>query len=106
MKIVEDITYSLDDIVDQIKESFGFIYNETDDHSGYITLDSQSDLNLVFNEEEKKLDSAIISLSSNEVDITDSSVAASTLISSIESAVQVVDLIERMLGGDDYDEDT
>lgn len=106
MKIVEDITYNLDDIIDQIKEAFGFIYNETDDHSGYITLDSQSDLNLVFNEEEKRLDSATISLSTDEIDITDSSVTASTLVSSIESAMQVVDLVKRMLGGDDYDEDT
>lgn len=105
MKIVEDITYSISDIINQIKEAFGFIYNEDTDHSGYIYLDDRTTLNLIFNEQERQLDSATIDMPS-EIDLTDNSVSASTLTSSIESAIQVVDLIKRMLGGDDYDEDT
>lgn len=105
MKIVEDITYNLDDIISQIKESFGFIYNETDDHSGYIILDRQATLRLVFNEDETKLDSAIIEVP-GEIDLTNSTVSASTLTASVEAATQIVDLIKKMLGGDTDDEDT
>lgn len=105
MKIVEDITYSLDDIISQIKESFGFIYNETDDHSGYIILDSQSTLNLVFNEDESGLDSAVVKIP-EEIDLTDSTVIASTLTASVEAATQIVDLIKKMFGGDTNDENT
>lgn len=105
MKIVEDITYSLDDIIRQIKESFGFIYNETDDHSGYIILDRQATLRLLFSEDGSKLDSAIVEVP-EEIDLTNSTVSASTLTASVEAATQIVDLIKKMLGGDTDDEDT
>lgn len=98
MKIIEDITYSIDDIAEQIRQTFGFEYISADDNEGYIVLSSQVELELVFNEQERKLDSALVRLPTNTMDLTDNTVAADTYTSSIESAVQIIDLIKRMLG--------
>lgn len=101
MQIIEDITYSIDDIIDQIKETFGFIYNEVSDHEGYILLGSKIKLNIVFNEEVRKLDEAVIEFPKDKVDISESTSTVDIYSSSIESSVQIVDLIKRMLGQED-----
>lgn len=107
MTIIEDITYSLDDVVSQIKDTFGFIYTETSDHEGYILLGSGVRLSLKFLEEEKGLDFAILKFPELSFDLVESPTTADTYASSIESAVQIVDLIKRMLnGGGDGDQDS
>lgn len=98
MKIIEDITYSLDDIIDQIKKEFGFIYTEISDHEGYVILGNTIKLNLVFNEEEKRLDHAKLSFPTKVLDLADSTTAAELYSSGIESSIQIVDLVNRMLG--------
>lgn len=103
MIIIEDITYSIDDIVDQIKSEFGFVYTEIDDHRGYIVLGNQIKLNLEFNEDVKKLDSAKIKFPTSSLDLAEGTTAAELYSSSIESALQIVDLINRMLGSDQDD---
>lgn len=106
MKIIEDITYSIDDIVDQINSSFGFSYVEDSDHEGYILLGNNIRLDLVFNEDERKLDSAKLSFPSDVIELSKSQTQADIYSSSIESSVQIVDLVNRMLGGNQNDEDT
>lgn len=104
MQIIEDITYSISDIINQIQEVYGFTYVEVDDYTGYVVLDNKTTLNIEFNEEEKKLNSAVIELSDNIIDITDSSTTAEVCMSSIESATQVVSLIQRMLNNKSEDD--
>lgn len=99
MKIVEDISYDIQDVIDQIKDSFGFIYIKDTDSSGYIVLGSKVKLEIVFDEDEKKLNRASLILPSKEVDFVKDHNRAEVYSSSIESASQVVDLITRMLGG-------
>lgn len=106
MKIVEDITYSLEDIINQIKDTFGFIYNEIDDSSGYIILGNKVKLNVKFNEDERKLDSAIIEFPKSQVEVAESTLNADIYSSGIESALQIVDLIKRMLGDEKSNENT
>lgn len=98
MKIVEDISYSIKDIVNQIKDSFGFIYVEDTDHSGYIVLGSGVKLEIVFDEDEKKLNRASLNLPKKEIDFVKDQNRAEIYSSSIESSIQIVDLIKRMLG--------
>lgn len=104
MQIIEDITYSITDVINQIQEVYGFTYVEVNDHTGYVVLDNKTTLNIEFNEEEKKMDSAIIELSDNIIDITDSLTTADVYMSSIESATQIVSLIHRMLGNKSEDD--
>lgn len=106
MTIIEDITYSLDDVISQIKSTFGFIYTETSDHEGYILLGSGVRLSLKFFEEEKGLESAIIKFPDISYDLIESPATSDTYSSGIESAVQIVDLINRMLssGGEEEDD--
>lgn len=101
MKIIEDISYSIDDIIDQVKTTYGFVYIEVDDYSGYILLDNRVRLDIEFDEDKKELDSAILNFSDTALDLTDNTVQADIYQSSIESAVQVVNLIKIMLGEDD-----
>lgn len=98
MKIIEDITYSIDDIIDQIQDTFGFVYTEDTDHSGYIVFGSGLRLEIEFDEEEKRLSKAILKLPSNEIDFTSGESVADIYSASIESSSQVIDLIVRMLG--------
>lgn len=106
MKIIEDISYSIDDIIDQIKTTYGFVYVETSDHSGYVLLDNKIRLNIEFNEDERKLDSVILNFSDTTIDLTDNTIQADIYQSSIESAVQIVNLIKLMLGeSESNDED-
>lgn len=106
MKIIEDITYSIDDIVGQINSSFGFSYVEDSDYKGYILLGNNIRLDIVFNEVERKLDSAKILFPSDEIELTKSQSQADIYSSSIESSIQIVDLINRMLGGNSNDENS
>lgn len=106
MKIIEDITYSIDDIIDQIDKTFGFVYTEINDHEGYIILGSKIKMVFKFNEDERKLDSSIIEFPEKEIDLVKSPATADIYASSIESAVQVIDLINRMLGGSSNDTDS
>ena len=98
MKIIEDISYSIDDIINQIRQTFGFSYVELNDRTGYIRLDNKITLNLEFNEDVRVLDSAVVEFKSPLLDITTNTVTAEINQSCIESAIQIVDLISRMLG--------
>lgn len=98
MKIIEDISYSIDDIINQIRQTFGFSYVELNDHTGYLRLDNKITLNLEFNEDVRVLDSAVVEFKSPLLDITTNTVTAEVYQSCIESAIQIVDLINRMLG--------
>lgn len=102
MIVIEDISYSIDDIVDQINNEFGFsfIKEGEDDSQGTILLANGVKLYIKFNESERKLDSAEIGFPSMRIDISDSQSAAELYSESIESAIQIVDLIKRMLGSE------
>lgn len=108
MKIIEDITYSIDDVVDQINRTFGFTYDPRSDHEGSITLGSKIKLDIVFEENERKLKSAQLVFPTDTLDFTENAVVADTYTSSIESATQIVDLIKRMLssGGTESDKNS
>lgn len=102
MKIVEDINYSLDDIKDQIRDTYGFEYIESDTDSGYILLSKGLELRLSFDMDQRELSSAKIILPGPVIDVSQGT-AADIYSSSIESAVQIVDLINRMLKGEEKD---
>lgn len=99
MTIIEDINYSIEDVIDQIKETFGFIYTRSSDTSGFILLGSGVRLEIEFKDEGKGLESALIKFPRKEFDLAESSAMADLYSSCIESAVQIVDLINRMIGG-------
>lgn len=103
MKIVEDINYSLDDIKDQIRDTYGFEYIESDTDSGYILLSKGLELRLSFDMDQRELSSAKILLPSSVIDVSQGT-TADIYSSSIESAVQIVDLINRMLKGEEKDQ--
>lgn len=98
MQIIEEITYSLDDIINQIKETFGFIYNSTGDSEGYILIGSGVRLSLKFFEEKRGLKSAVLKFPDISYDLVKSPATSDLYLSGVESAVQIVDLINRMLG--------
>ena len=106
LKIIEDITYSIDDIIDQIDKTFGFVYTEINDRKGYIVLGNKIKLTLEFNEDDRKLDSSVLKFPDQEIDFIKSPTTADIYASSIESAVQIVDLVNRMLGGSSDDSDS
>lgn len=103
MKIIEDISYSIDDILDQIKETLGFSYIPTNDHQGYIILGTKVKLMISFFEETKGLESATIVFPSSSFDFVSSPSTSDIYLSCIESAGQIVDLINRMLGSGGQD---
>lgn len=105
VKIVEEITYSIEDIISQIEDTFGFIYTEISTSSGYVILGEGIKLNIEFNEDERKLDSAVIEFPKSEIDLAESTLNADIYSSGIESALQIVYLIKRMLG-DEANENT
>lgn len=95
--LIEDIDFSLDDIIDQLKETFGFIYIENDDTSGYIMLSAKVKLSLQFNDDLTRLESAVLDLPESSIDLVDSPATADTYSSCIESSQECIDLINRML---------
>lgn len=99
MRIVEEINYSIDDIIDSINDELGFAYIKTTDSKGYINLGQGIKINIEFNEAERKLDKFELSFPRKDVDMTNSCTTAELYSSSIESAVQVIDLIKIKLGG-------
>lgn len=103
LKIIEDIAYSIDDIIDQIDKTFGFVYTKINSQKGYIILGNRVKLTLEFNEDDRKLDSAVLKFPSQEIDFIKSPATADIYASSIESAVQIIDLVNRMLGGNSDD---
>ena len=105
MIVIEDINYSIDDIIDQVNTDFGFSYVEDTDNTGHYLLSPGVRLNLEFNETEKKLDSADLILPDNHIELSKSKVTSELYATSIESATQIVDLITRMLGGGSSGED-
>lgn len=105
MRIIEDITYSIDDIIDQINSQLGFSYVDTSDHEGYILIGNGMKLSLTFDEFEKQLNSAEFSLPNQSFDLVESPATTDIYASGLESASQIVDLINRMLGGSSDDED-
>lgn len=105
MTIIEDITYSLDDVIEQIKTTYGFIYTETSDHEGYILLGSGVRLSLIFFEEKKGLESAMLKFPEISYDLVKTPTTSDLYAAGIESAVQIVDMINRMLNSGDEKDD-
>lgn len=106
MKIVEDISYNIDDVISQINDSFGFRYVEETDHTGYIILSRGIRLIIEFNESERKLDTAELLFPESRLDLVKDRNQVEIYASSIESATQIVDLILRMLGDSSDDQNT
>lgn len=106
MTIIEDITYDLDDIINQIQDSFGFVYTSTNGHEGYIILSTNIKLVLDFNENTRKLDRATLVFPDSSIDYIKNESKSDIYLSCIESSAQIVDLIKRMLGEDKDDKDS
>lgn len=103
MKIIEDISYSIDDVVERINDDYGFTYTEETPSTGYIILGNGIRLEVEFEEEERKLKSALLKFPDHVIDLVKSQTTAELYATSIESASQIVDLINLMLGGGNED---
>lgn len=99
MRILEERGYSIDDIINQVKDDLGFTYNSQGDFKGNFKLGDEVVLELEFNEDHV-LDSAVVKLKSNEVDLVKDNQQADIILAAIESAQQIVDLFNRMIGED------
>lgn len=97
MVVLEDNSYTLEDIINQIKKDFGFIYTKTSDYGGYILLTEDVTLRLSFNDNLTELTSALVELPSNNIDLTDSTLESDLILSVLESANQIVNLIKTKL---------
>ena len=103
MRIYERNDYGLDEIINQIKTDFGFIYTKTDELTGYIVLGEGTQLNLTF-DIDNKLENATLQFPSNSLDLTDGNIKAEIYLSSIDSSLQIVNLIKQMTGEEGYNE--
>lgn len=99
MKIVEDISYSIDDIIDALNDELGLSYIKSTDNKGYINLGKGIKLVIVFNEDEMKLDSVRLEFPTSRLDMTDNYTEAELYSSSIETSCQAIDIVKRMTGG-------
>lgn len=104
MRIYERNDYGLDEIINQIKTDFGFIYTKDTETSGYILLGEETKLMLEFDRDDT-LNKASIVFPSNTVDITVGNIKAEVYASSIEASLQIVDLIKQMTGEEGYNEE-
>ena len=99
MKIIEDIKYNIEDIISQIKSDLGFEFTTTDDRNGYVDFGSGLKLFISFTDDGSKIKSAMMKFPSVSYDLVKSPGNSDLYSSCIESSVQIVDLINRMLGG-------
>lgn len=107
MKIVENINYSIDDVIDAVNDELGFSYIRSSDSSGYINLGKGIKVLISFNPDRRELESIRLSFPEKIISLLDSNVQAELYSSTIESAVQISDLIKSMLGkGEIESEDT
>lgn len=98
MELLEDAQYTLDDIFDQINKDFGFSYIKDTEDSGHILLGDAVQLKLGFDTQYRKLNYANIVFPRRIINLVDDRMLSDIYLISIESANQIVDLINLMLG--------
>lgn len=101
MRIIEDISYSIDDMIDAINEELGFAYIKSSEDTGYINLGQGIKLEFEFNTHKP---SVTLVFPNKEINVTKSVNMMELYSSAIESTAQILDVIDRMTPGHE-DED-
>lgn len=96
MRIIEDIEYSIDDMIDAINEELGFAYVKSSDSTGYINLGKGIKLEFEYNGHKP---SVTLVLPSREINVTESVQMMELYSVAIESTAQILDVIDRMTVG-------
>lgn len=96
MRIIEDINYSLDDIIEAIDDELGFAYIKSSESEGYINLGKGIRLEFEFNAHKP---SVVLVFPDNEINVTENVNVMELYSSAIESTAQIMDVVDRMVGG-------
>lgn len=98
-----DLNYSTEDIIASINDELGFsLVRESGEGSGYFILGTQIKLYVDFKDEiniELRFPDSIVELST-------STSQAETYATAIESAIEIVNIIDRMTGGNINEENS
>lgn len=104
MRICEEssITYSIEDIIDQINNELGFSVVKTSDTTGYILLGNQIKLLINFDE----IVSVKLKFPTAVIDISEGTSQVELYSTALDSSTEVYDIIKRMTGEDRNEEDS
>ena len=105
MRILEDneLNYSIDDIIDAVNEELGFSMIKSGPTKGYFMLGNKIKASVDFTDEI----TVELEFPKTKLDMMKEGVLAEAYAAAIESVDQIIDIIERMTGEvDENDEDT
>ena len=101
MRIIEDIEYSIDDMIDAINEELGFAYIKSSEDTGYINLGQGIKVEFEFRSHKP---SVVLVFPDNEINVTKNVNVMELYSSAIESTAQILDVIDRMTVGHDSED--
>lgn len=103
MKILEEneLNYSLEDIIDAINDELGFSFVKSSPSKGYFMMGNKINVYVDFSDEI----SVKIRFPQDEINMVEDEVLAEAYATAIESTSQIIDIINRMTGEIDQNDE-